>query len=58
MAQKSQGTGPATQADQERQQQHQQENAENERNRATTDRQQPGDAGEGHLTSPGGQQTR
>ena len=58
MAQRTQGTGPATQADREREQQHQQETAENERNRATTDRQQQGDAGEGHRTSPGGQQSR
>ncbi len=56
MAQKSQGTGPATQADRERQQQHQQENAENERNRATKDREQQGS--DGHMTSPGGQQSR
>jgi hypothetical protein len=56
MAQKSQGTGPATQADQDRQQQQQQEMQENERNRATKDREQQGS--DGHMTSPGGQQSR
>jgi hypothetical protein len=56
MAQKPQGTGPATDADHERQQQHQQENRENEANRATKDRQQQGS--DGHMTSPGGQQSR
>jgi hypothetical protein len=56
MAQKPQGTGPATDADHERQQQQQQENRENEANRATKDRQQQGS--DGHMTSPGGQQSR
>jgi hypothetical protein len=58
MAQKTQGTGPATQADREREGQHQQESRENEQNRATRDRQQQPNADEGHLTSPGGQQSR
>lgn len=56
MAQKPQGTGPDTQADQDRQQQQQQEMQENERNRATKDREQQGS--DGHMTSPGGQQSR
>jgi hypothetical protein len=57
MAQKPQGTGPATERDQERQQQHQQEMEENRANRDGKARQeQAGD--EGHRVSPGGQQSR
>ncbi len=58
MAQKSQGTGPATERDQERQQQHQQEMEENRANRDSKARQPQGDAEEGHRVSPGGQQSR
>ncbi len=58
MAQKAQGTGPATDQDRKRAQQHQQENAENERNRDSIDRQNQPGADEGHRTSPGGQQSR
>jgi hypothetical protein len=58
MAQKSQGTDPATPADEERQRQHQQENAENERNRDSLDRQNQPGVDSGHRTSPGGQQSR
>ena len=58
MAQKTQGTGPATQADQDRQQQHQQENAENEANRDSIDRQNQPGVDSGLRTSPGGQQSR
>lgn len=58
MAQKAQGTGPATPADHERQRQHRQEDAENAANRDSLDRQsQPGADG-GHRSSPGGQQSR
>ncbi len=56
MPQKAQGTGPATQADQDRQRQQSQEMRENEANRATKDRQQQGS--DGHMTSPGGEQSR